>query len=74
MEWVLYLQMIKVIRHVLLEKGWWHLPRYAYGTSSGGCIALELALRFPLQVGVFPTCHVIDLSADAQHRTGSPVM
>ena len=43
-------QIIKVVRHVLLEKGWWQLPRYAFGTSSGGCIALELALRFPLQV------------------------
>ncbi len=42
-------QMIRVIRHILLEKKWWHLPRYVYGSSSGGCIALELALRFPLQ-------------------------
>ena len=47
-------QMIRVIRHVLLEKGWWHLPRYVYGSSSGGCIALELAMRFPLQVCAYP--------------------
>ena len=44
------MQIIKVVRHILLEKGWWQLPRYAFGSSSGGCIALELALRFPLQV------------------------
>ena len=43
-------QIIKVVRHVLLEKGWWQMPRYAFGSSSGGCVALELALRFPLQV------------------------
>lgn len=42
-------QMIRAIRHVLEENKWWHLPRYALGSSSGGCTALELALRFPLQ-------------------------
>ena len=50
-------QMIRVIRHVLLEKGWWHLPRYVYGSSSGGCIALELAMRFPLQVCAYLLHH-----------------
>ena len=50
--------MISVIRHILLEKKWWHLPRYVYGSSSGGCIALELALRFPLQV-----CHLIPVAS-----------
>jgi len=49
-------QIIKVIKHVLSEREWWHLPRYAFGSSSGGCIALELAMRFPLQAG-HPICH-----------------
>ena len=43
------LQMIGTIRHILDVKRWWDLPRYALGSSSGGCTALELALRFPLQ-------------------------
>ncbi|BDA48553.1 hypothetical protein COCOBI_12-2330 [Coccomyxa sp. Obi] len=40
---------IKVMKHIMTERKWWHLPRYAFGSSSGGCVALELALRFPLQ-------------------------
>ena len=43
-------QIIRVIRHFLREKRWWHLPRYTFGSSSGGVIALELPLRFPFQV------------------------
>lgn len=44
------LQMTANIRHLLKEKAWWGLPRYALGSSRGGEMALELALRFPLQV------------------------
>lgn len=43
------LQIIRVIRHILRERRWWHLPRYTFGSSSGGVIALELPLRFPFQ-------------------------
>ena len=43
------LQVIRVIRHILRERRWWHLPRYTFGSSSGGVIALELPLRFPFQ-------------------------
>ena len=43
------LQIIRVIRHMLRERRWWHLPRYTFGSSSGGVIALELPLRFPFQ-------------------------
>lgn len=42
-------QIIRVIRHMLRERRWWHLPRYTFGSSSGGVIALELPLRFPFQ-------------------------
>ncbi len=47
-------QIIRVIRHFLREKRWWHLPRYTFGSSSGGVIALELPLRFPFQACPYP--------------------
>jgi len=47
-------QIIRVIRHFLREKRWWHLPRYTFGSSSGGVIALELPLRFPFQARPYP--------------------
>ena len=67
-------QIIKVVRHVLLEKGWWQLPRYAFGTSSGGCIALELALRFPLQVQFTATKAQLGMCVLASYRISSSWM
>ena len=42
-------QLLHTLRHVLTVHGWWHLPRFAYGSSRGGAMTLILALRFPLQ-------------------------
>lgn len=60
----LLVQIIKVMKHMMTERKWWHLPRYAFGSSSGGCIALELALRFPLQASppTRSTCSTTDLA------------
>lgn len=54
-------QMIMAIRAILHERQWWHLPRYAFGSSSGGCTALELALRFPLQASLLHLADAVDL-------------
>ena len=43
-------QLLHTLRHVLTVHGWWHLPRFAYGSSRGGAMTLILALRFPMQV------------------------
>jgi hypothetical protein len=46
---LLHAQLLRTLRHVLTVRGWWHLPRFAYGSSRGGAMTLILALRFPLQ-------------------------
>ncbi|KAK9832782.1 hypothetical protein WJX81_000731 [Elliptochloris bilobata] len=51
-EWQELPGIIRVIRHFLRERRWWHLPRYTFGSSSGGVIALELPLRFPFQAAM----------------------
>ena len=45
-------QLLRTLRHVLTMHSWWHLPRFAYGSSRGGAMTLILALRFPLQVQI----------------------
>ena len=43
-------QLVRTLRHVLSARDWWHLPRFAFGSSRGGAMTLILALRFPFQV------------------------
>lgn len=45
------MQLRRVLRLVMDERGWWRLPRYLLGTSAGGSAAMILAARFPVQVG-----------------------
>ncbi|KAK9820955.1 hypothetical protein WJX81_006047 [Elliptochloris bilobata] len=42
-------EMVRTLRQILTDNRWWHLPRYAMGTSRGGAMALIIALHFPLQ-------------------------
>lgn len=42
-------QMVRALQQILTDNEWWHLPRYAMGTSRGGAMALILALHLPLQ-------------------------
>lgn len=44
-------QLVRTLRHVLSAHDWWHLPRFAFGSSRGGAMTLILAMRFPFQVG-----------------------
>ena len=44
------MQLRRVLRLVMDERGWWRLPRYLLGTSAGGSAAMILAARFPVQV------------------------
>ncbi len=47
-------QLVRTLRAVLSARDWWHLPRFAFGSSRGGAMTLILALRFPFQVGIEP--------------------
>ena len=38
------------MREILTQRDWWHLPRFVYGSSRGGAMALIMAQRFPFQV------------------------
>ncbi|CAL8471370.1 g10912 [Coccomyxa elongata] len=42
-------ELVRTLRHVLSARDWWHLPRFAFGSSRGGAMTLILALRFPFQ-------------------------
>ena len=44
-------QLVRTLRQVLSSHDWWHLPRFAFGSSRGGAMTLILAMRFPFQVG-----------------------
>lgn len=46
-----HVQLVRTLRHVLSAHDWWHLPRFAFGSSRGGAMTLILAMRFPFQVG-----------------------
>lgn len=55
------MQLRRVLRLVMDERGWWSLPRYLLGTSAGGSAAMILAARFPVQVdklSVSPVCEI----------------
>lgn len=42
-------QLVNTMREVLSQRDWWHLPRFVYGSSRGGAMALIMAQRFPFQ-------------------------
>ena len=74
------MQLLRTLRHVLTVHSWWHLPRFAYGSSRGGAMTLILALRFPLQVRSY-TSHAVHFSclssstyASVSMRTKSSVI
>ena len=43
------MQLVNTMREVLTARDWWHLPRFVYGSSRGGAMALIMAQRFPFQ-------------------------
>ena len=43
------MQLVNTMREVLTKRDWWHLPRFVYGSSRGGAMALIMAQRFPFQ-------------------------
>lgn len=45
----LCMQLVNAMREVLTKQDWWHLPRFVYGSSRGGAMALIMAQRFPFQ-------------------------
>lgn len=51
-------QLVRTLRQVLTARDWWHLPRFAFGSSRGGAMTLILALRFPFQVRGEGTRHL----------------
>ena len=46
----LRMQLVSTMREILTRRDWWHLPRFVYGSSRGGAMALIAAQRFPFQV------------------------
>ena len=46
----LHMQLVNTMREILTRRDWWHLPRFVYGSSRGGAMALIMAQRFPFQV------------------------
>ena len=46
----LRMQLVNTMREILTRRDWWHLPRFVYGSSRGGAMALIMAQRFPFQV------------------------
>ena len=48
--------MVRALQQILTDNKWWHLPRYAMGTSRGGAMGLILALHFPLQARMLFAC------------------
>ncbi|CAL5222477.1 g4849 [Coccomyxa viridis] len=42
-------ELVNAMREVLTKQDWWHLPRFVYGSSRGGAMALIMAQRFPFQ-------------------------
>ena len=46
----LCMQLVNTMREILTRRDWWHLPRFVYGSSRGGAMALIMAQRFPFQV------------------------
>lgn len=53
---LLCLQVIWAVQALVKQEGWLDLPLYALGASSGGALALMLALRFPMQVCFLWSC------------------
>ena len=49
-------QLVNTMREVLTMRDWWHLPRFVYGSSRGGAMALIMAQRFPFQARSIHTC------------------
>ena len=43
-------QLVNTMREILTVRNWWQLPRFVYGSSRGGAMALIMAQRFPFQV------------------------
>lgn len=43
-------QLVNTMREILTVRDWWQLPRFVYGSSRGGAMALIMAQRFPFQV------------------------
>lgn len=43
-------QLVNTMREILTVRSWWQLPRFVYGSSRGGAMALIMAQRFPFQV------------------------
>ena len=46
----LHMQLVNAMREILTRRDWWHLPRFVYGSSRGGAMALIMAQRFPFKV------------------------
>jgi enterochelin esterase-like enzyme len=55
-----HVQLVNTMREILTVRDWWQLPRFVYGSSRGGAMALIVAQRFPFQVGCDEFSAILD--------------